>query len=238
MTARARMLARLAEGSRRTYRRLTTGTGTWVAAGRRDDLNGWKAALGPALRTALLLGLAYGAWRVARGWPWLMWVAAAGWLLTAWRAGAPSRKVAADPEETPAPGPGDRAGEPPAPQAPAGPTLEAVLAAARELGTPHVHLAAIEAHLKAPRGTVRPVLAGAGIPITDVRMHGRGTSTGLRDADIPAPAGLSPAPVVDVVGAGQGANNNNNNGITVEGGEALTIIRDLTETVYYPATKP
>lgn len=219
MSALAPAAARLRTGTARAYRARAARITAWAAAGRRPDLEGWQAALGSWLRLGLVAAAGYGAYWACRTWPWLMWLAAVWLLLTAWRAGRPDREPAAVPggerpgkvEEQPA-AEGEAGPVAPAPAPPApGPSLDTVLAAARELGTPHVHLAAIEAHIKAPRGSVRPVLVEAGIRIKDVRMDGRGSSTGVRGADIPPPATPLGDAAVGVVGAGQGANNNTNN---------------------------
>ncbi|MFE3762285.1 Clp protease N-terminal domain-containing protein [Streptomyces sp. NPDC059104] len=227
---------RLRAGSVAVYRCRAGQLSAWVAAGRRTDLDGWRAALGPAVRSALLLAAGYAAWRAARWLPPLMWGAAACWLLAAWRAGHPDRqpKNAPTPVAADAPEP-EAEPEPvgPAKEQPAGPTIDDVVAAARQLGTPHVHLAAIEEHLGAPKGTARRLLTAAGVPIADVRMHGRGTSTGVRDADIPPFSHPSPEAAVGVVGAGQGANNSNSDAIGVREEAGMTIITDPSERRAY-----
>ncbi|MFD9569975.1 hypothetical protein ACFWBI_09035 [Streptomyces sp. NPDC059982] len=167
---------------------------------------------------------------------WLLWPALGLWLIAAWRAGHPDWK----------PGPAPAAAEEPEPEPEepesvslakdhpaAGPSLDDVLAAARWIGTPHAHLAAIDDHTGAPAGTARRLLTEAGIPIADVRMQGRGTSTGVRGSDIPALLSPSPEGVDGVVGAGQAANNSNNDTLRIEEGSGMTIIRDLSERRAY-----
>lgn len=87
LLTRAAAADRLCHGSALLLRRWEQRLTTWVRAGRRDDLTGWRAALGPLLRLALLavLGLvAFGILRTARI---LMWLLTAWWVLAAWRAG-------------------------------------------------------------------------------------------------------------------------------------------------------
>lgn len=107
MSRLARPADRIATGSAAVARRLGARAAAWVRRGRRDDLTGWRAALGCWLRIALLaLGL-YGLWRLVRAHPGLMWLLSAGWLIAAWRAGKPTPTPAAvvepaeEPEETP-----------------------------------------------------------------------------------------------------------------------------------------
>ncbi len=165
---------------------------------------------------------------------WLLWPALAVWIIAAWRAGHPDWKprpapAAAEATPEPAPDPVSLAKD-----HPAGPSLDDVLTVARALGTPHVHLAAITDRLKAPDGAVRQVLTAAGIPIGDVRMQGRGTSTGVKGTDIPPAPSPYPEGAGAAVGAGQGANNSNNN-VRVDrvGGGAQITVTDLTERRAY-----
>ncbi|MCX5197211.1 hypothetical protein OOK31_25490 [Streptomyces sp. NBC_00249] len=164
----------------------------------------------------------------------LLWPVLALWLIAAWRVGHPDWQPRAAPtaERTPEP-----AGKPEpvslAKEQPVGPSLDDVLAAARTLGTPHVHLAAIEEHLGAPAGTARRALTEAGIPIADVRMTGRGTSTGVRGTDIPPLPSPSPEAAVAAVGTGQDANNSNNNGVRVKEEAGMTIIHVPSERRAY-----
>ncbi|MFF7485624.1 hypothetical protein ACFZBC_09010 [Streptomyces luteogriseus] len=99
MTRLARAAGRLADGSSTLARRTGARLAAWVARARRDDLDGWRAALGCWLRLALLtLGL-YLLWRLVRFLPALLWLLSAGWIAAAWRAGrAPSPEA---PEEAP-----------------------------------------------------------------------------------------------------------------------------------------
>lgn len=167
---------------------------------------------------------------------WLLWPTAGVWIIAAWRAGHPDWQ--------PRTAPAAAAGEAPEPQpdpAPvslakpaAGHSLDDALDAARRLGTPHCHLAVIDDALDAPPGTARGLFTAAGIPISDVRMRGRGTSTGVRGRDIPPLSSPSPEGDATVVGAGQGANNdNNNNRLRVREEAGMTIILDPSERRAY-----
>ncbi|MBP2583377.1 hypothetical protein J3A78_003855 [Streptomyces sp. PvR006] len=176
VAARHGIAQRLADGSRALYDRLTAALTAWAAAGRRDDLTGWRAALGPILRLVLLGGLAYGAYRAARAAPWLMWLAAAAWTLAAWRAGGHEETPAEEPETTPEEHP-----------------AEAAVALLREVlgDRPAVHLSEVLAHLqKQGQGEdwkvadLRLRLEALGIPV-DPKVKLRGVPTrGVRAADL------------------------------------------------------
>ncbi|MFE3578730.1 hypothetical protein [Streptomyces vinaceus] len=238
---------RLATGSERLAAHLTRRLVSWIRDTWRRT-NAWlseASGIAWALRLAVLLAAAWflrkigvsvatAAARRLDAAPWLLWPALGVWLIAAWRAGGPGWN----------PQPASAAAEEPEPEEepdtislakehPAGPSLDDVLAAARTLGTPHVHLAAIEERLKAPAGSARRLLTGAGIPITDVRMQGRGTSTGIKEADIPPLSGPSPEGVDDAVGAVQRANNSNNNALRVKQEAGMTIILDPSERRAY-----
>jgi len=95
--ARVGIADRIARGSAVVWERRADAIAAWVKAGRRDDLTGWRAALGPIMRIALLGLLAYAVWAVVRALPWLMWLLTGWWLRAAWKA---SREApAAAPEE-------------------------------------------------------------------------------------------------------------------------------------------
>ncbi|MEU9000521.1 hypothetical protein [Streptomyces sp. NPDC048551] len=241
---------RLTLGSKRLTAHLTRRAAAWIRDTWRRT-NGWLSdatGIAWALRLAALLAAAWllrrigvsvaaAAARRLDSSAWLLWPALGLWLIAAWRAGhpdwapGPAPAAAEVPEPEPEPAPVSLAKEHPGP---AGPTLDDVLAAARALGTPHVHLAAIEERLQAPAGTARRVLTEAGIPIADVRMQGRGTSTGVRGSDIPPLSSPSPEGVVGVVGAGQDANNSNNDiRVTLSAGGAQVTVTDLTEQRAY-----
>ncbi|MFB7589362.1 hypothetical protein [Streptomyces sp. NPDC056169] len=80
------MISRLAAGCAVVARHRSEALAAWVAAGRRDDLTGWRAALGPVVRLVLLGTAAYVALAVLRALPWLMWLLVGWWLRAAWKA--------------------------------------------------------------------------------------------------------------------------------------------------------
>ncbi|WP_327655715.1 hypothetical protein [Streptomyces sp. NBC_00483] len=97
--ARARAANRLAHGSTLMWHRRTAALARWVRRGRRDDLTGWKAALGPLARLVFLGALAWAAYRAARAAPWLLGVLVSLWCAASWRAGrTPTEDTAAAPE--------------------------------------------------------------------------------------------------------------------------------------------
>ncbi|MFI6530495.1 hypothetical protein [Streptomyces uncialis] len=87
MTPLQHAAARLCTGSHALSAQLWDATAAWIARGRRDDLTGWRAALGCCVRTAGLAAGLYFTHRIVRAAPWLMWIPAALWTLAAWRAG-------------------------------------------------------------------------------------------------------------------------------------------------------
>lgn len=93
-TAVQRQARTLTAGNRLLVQRLTERATAWVRAGRREDLEGIAAALGPIVRTAVLAAGLYVGWRVIRHWPVLLWAAVPLWI---WAA------VRAIPDEGPAP---------------------------------------------------------------------------------------------------------------------------------------
>lgn len=87
MSRLARPADRIANGSAALVRRLTTGVQAWVARGRREDLTGWRAALGCWARLALLALGGYLLYRLLRAVPNLLWLLSAAWTVAAWRTG-------------------------------------------------------------------------------------------------------------------------------------------------------
>jgi hypothetical protein len=94
--------------------------------------------------------------------------------------------------------------EPPAGPPPVSPV--ALVAAVRDIGTPHAQLKPIAEHLGTTTDAVRAAAAGLGWPVKDVRMQGRSASAGLRWDEAPSPLPGDPSP--GVVGAGQHADDN------------------------------
>jgi hypothetical protein len=78
---------RLAAGSVAVARRLGDRVFAWVRRGRREDLDGWRAALGCWLRLIVLVLGVYLLYRLVRAVPVLLWLFSASWTIAAWRAG-------------------------------------------------------------------------------------------------------------------------------------------------------
>ncbi|MYU22921.1 hypothetical protein [Streptomyces sp. SID8352] len=246
----AHLASLTAHAARRVWHRVTA----WLGQG--TGL-GWLLRLAVLLATAALLrktalavaGGLYTAAADGRA-PWMMWGAAGAWLITAYRCGhpdwTPGRTPAPDPEPAPATigepteAAGEAEGEPPATaEEPPGPppvSPTALVAAVRDIGTPHAQLKPLAEHLAATTDAVRAAAAGMGWAVKDVRMQGRSASAGLRwdEAPSPAPSALSSG----VVGAGQSADDNDDDtekegpreGIAVRRTDGGLIIYDLADT--------
>ncbi|MFJ9758304.1 hypothetical protein [Streptomyces sp. NPDC101149] len=189
--------------------------------------------LGALLLKKVIVAVAGGLARRVDAAPWLMWPLVIAWLIAAYRVGRPDwpppkareaeSEVTVERED----------GEPH--QVPSAPGAAELVAAVRQIGTPHAHLAALAEHLGTTGERVREGCAAAGLEVTAVRMRGRGSSTGVRgDVLPPLP---SPAPEC-VVAAGQPANNDNNNasgdepreGVRVQHIEGGLIVYDLSDS--------
>ncbi|MEU2780553.1 hypothetical protein [Streptomyces sp. NPDC007110] len=197
--------------------RVSTGSGKLIArtAGR---LLRWAGTRLARLPWWAQLGLAYAALlrgpgllarlgdrlhdKVASGaWSGLLTVSAVLWVAAAYRAGAtPADNQDAEPgSDLEAPQPATAPGPPPVSPA-------ALVAAVRDVGTPHAQLKPLAEHLQVTTDAVRAAAAAMGWPVKDVRMQGRSASAGLRWDEVPAPPPTDPSP--DVVGAGQRADDN------------------------------
>lgn len=190
--ARTRTAQRLADGASIVYRTHTEALAAWVRAGRREDLTGWRGALGPLLRLACLALVGYVLYSIIRALPSLMWLLAALFLRAAWRS---TRTPDEEPEEA-------------SDEEEAAPGAEAVRALLLEcLGnSPAVHLSTVLAHLQ-QRGLgegwtvsdLRARLEALGIPVRPkVKVNGSPTRGVHRD-DLQAPSPVtdqeaSPAP--------------------------------------------
>lgn len=172
---------RITRGSALVYQRRADALTAWVRAGRRDDLDGWRAALGPLVRLAMLGAAAAALYGIMRAVPWLMWLVTGAWLRAAWKAGrAPAETAGETPEE-----------------APEEPGRDAVLTLLQELiaDRPGVHLSAVLAHLQQHGqgegwtvADVRARLDALGVPSRrSVKVAGR-VSWGVHRDDLPAPA--------------------------------------------------
>ncbi|ROP53292.1 hypothetical protein EDD94_2795 [Streptomyces sp. PanSC9] len=185
---------------------MARGTVAWFKEG--------KGAVDFLIRFVFLLGGLAILWGFLRTAPVLMFPLTAWWVIAAFRKGKPEAK------EEPAASPPQESREPAAEEDDSPKVLEAL----RESADPHVHLAVIAQKLGTDTAHVREVLTRAGVPISDVRMKGRGVSTGVKGSDIPSPS-PSPEPSEPVVGPGQPDNNNTELTLTrlPSGGQVLSV---------------
>ncbi|MFE7273027.1 hypothetical protein [Streptomyces sp. NPDC057623] len=150
MSRLVRAADRLTVGSRAYARRLGARAAAWCARGRRDDLPGWRGALGIFVRLGLLALGVYLLARIVRAVPHVMWLLTGWWAVASWRAGKPSDTAS---EEAPS-------------DTPAAPDVETVRTLLLTLiGTGSgVHLRAVLAHLQ-EHGQWE------GRTVTDLRVH-------------------------------------------------------------------
>ncbi|MFD8472032.1 hypothetical protein ACFV2E_08245 [Streptomyces globisporus] len=167
----------------------------------------FKEGSGPVdflIRLVFLLGGLALVWGLVQSAPVLMFGLSIWWVVAAYRKGKPEEEAAvALPQESSEPAqPKDDSPE--------------VLATLRKVAEPHAHLSAVAQALGTDTAHVREVLTRAGVPITDVRMKGRGVSTGVKAADMPLP---SPSPSPSPEGLGPvvvpGHANNNDTELSV-----------------------
>ncbi|WP_282795164.1 hypothetical protein [Streptomyces sp. CC224B] len=92
--ARAGAAERLSTGSAAVANHLWERAAVWVARGRRDDLDGWRAALGPVARASGLAGALFVACLMVRALPLLLAPLTALWCWLAWRRGDDQRGAA------------------------------------------------------------------------------------------------------------------------------------------------
>lgn len=163
--------------------------------------------------------------------PGLLWGAAAVWVVAAYRVGrdgwTPKQAHAVE-EAVPEggkeqPGPDPAASSPP-PAAPLPVSPVALVAAVRDIGTPHAQLKPLAEHLGTTTDAVRAAAARDGWPVKDVRMQGRSASAGLRWDEVPSPHPAGPFP--GVVGAGQAADDDND-----DTGRGFTTVPDEVNPV-------
>jgi hypothetical protein len=180
-------------------------------------------------KTSTALGRwAYGRIESGAWWP-LLFGAAGVWIVAAYRAGRPGW-APKPPKTKPAPAAEEASeteleradpddGEQPPTvslekQLPPLPILPDLRISLAKVGTPHAHLAVLAADIGTTAERVREALDKWQIPVEAVRMHGRGTSTGVKGGPAVHPA-LAPRPEdAAVVAAGQPGNNNSNNAFT------------------------
>ncbi|MFD8805584.1 hypothetical protein [Streptomyces sp. NPDC059597] len=208
--------------ARRIWQRATA----WLGAG--EGL-GWLLRLavllaGAALLRKIIAALAVALYARVRdgGAPWLLWAAATWWVVSAYRAGAdgwkprrpaaPAQAAEAQPAVEPPDGEQQPATDGAALEteqttaAPLAVSPVALVAAVRDIGTPHAQLRPLAEHLFTTTDAVRATAARMGWPVKDVRQAGRSASAGLRWDECPSPAPTAPSP--GVVGPGQAADDN------------------------------
>ncbi|MFI0233138.1 hypothetical protein [Streptomyces sp. NPDC017086] len=206
--------------------------------------------LAPLALAALILravGARLAEWaydRIESGaWWWLLAAGSAAWIVAAYRAGRDGWQPTPPLQPVPAGGEGGPVEAEPSPPAagsdPVGPppvSPVALVAAVRDIGTPHAQLKPLAEHLGVSTDAVRAAAAGMGWPVKDVRMTGRSASAGLRWDEVPSPPPLGPSP--GVVGAGQRADDNDDDsgrqgpreGIAVRRTDGGLVIYDLADT--------
>lgn len=237
-TGSGRLSAHLARRTVARARALYPRLRAWLA--RSTGLKWWlkigvlvgAAALARKLAVAVLGGVYL---RIESGaWAPLLWITALAWTIAAYRAGRPGWKpktpaaAAEKPDDTPAPE--DQAlAEAAAEQPPAGPppvspvSPVALVAAVRDIGTPHAQLRPLAEHLRTTTDAVRAAAAALGWPIKDVRMEGRSASAGLRWDEFPSPDRAYPSR--GVVGAGERADDNDDDSPEEEPREGFRVER-------------
>ncbi|QHA04601.1 hypothetical protein GQF42_16040 [Streptomyces broussonetiae] len=176
--------------------RVYRGNGLVALGMARGTVAWFKEGKGPfdfLIRLVFLLGGLAIVWGFIRTAPVLMFPLTVWWVIAAFRKGKHEEAEEVFPQKT---------SEPAAEQD----DSPEVLATLRESAAPHVHLAVVAEKLGTDTAHVREVLTRAGVPISDVRMKGRGVSTGVKGSDVPSPS-PSPGASESVVGPGQPDNN-------------------------------
>ncbi|MEV0441824.1 hypothetical protein AB0I84_05935 [Streptomyces spectabilis] len=249
-TGSGRLTIHLGSRAATRARALCTRLRDWL--GRSSGLK-WCLKVGALIGAAVLarkigaavLGSVYV--RVESGaWAPLLWITALAWTIAAYCAGRPGWEpktpaaVAEKPDDTPA-SEDEAPTKAGAEQPPAGPpsvSPVALVAAVRDIGTPHAQLRPLAEHLGTTTDAVRAAAAALGWPVKDVRMEGRSASAGLRWDEGPSPDRAYPSR--GVVGAGQRADDNDDDspeegpreGLRVEDiGHGGRLVTDPTETI-------
>jgi hypothetical protein len=146
----------------------------------------WRSTYG---RLAWMLACGWAWWRMVSAFPTLMAISVAVFLVAAFRASVKAVRegtatAEVEPEQFEAEGQDDEDEE----QLHEELTPQQFLTLLQHIDGPAVHLAQLAAHLTGnPRDTapVRRLCKAAGVPITAVRVPGRGVSTGVRLAGLP-----------------------------------------------------
>jgi hypothetical protein len=209
VTIQRKAAARLSAGSAEAARRLgrsavDASIGAKIAGG----VALWKG--GPVLLAA------------AHQQPLIPAVAAGAWCWAAWKLGAPAKETV--PDEEPAEEDEEDLDEPDE-------AAEFLADLHRMMPNPdgRLHLAQIAARLhgnEKATDRVRELCAAAGIPITAVRVKGRGSSTGIYRRDLPPLPDPFRHPLSGVVAAGQRHQQQHQQRIDVGGGEGFITVPD------------
>ncbi|MGW4437030.1 hypothetical protein ACWELO_14900 [Streptomyces sp. NPDC004596] len=165
--------------------RLYRGSGLLSLGMARGTVAWFKEGKGPVdflVRLAFLLGGLAMLWGFIRTAPVLMFGVTTWWVIAAFRKGKPEQ-----PKGEAAVAPLQESSEPARAEDPKRDDSPEVLEALRKVAEPHAHLTVAAQALGTDTAHVREVLTRAGIPIGDVRMKGRGVSTGVKAEDIPSP---------------------------------------------------
>lgn len=204
------------------------------------------AAIVRKIATALAGGIYH---RVEDGGaPWLLWGAAACWIVSAYRAGAegwkPKRPAVPDappgdeaeskPDKKAKEGTEQALAKPPEKQSAPPVSPVELVAAVRDVGTPHAQLKPVAEHLRTTTDAVRAAAAGIGWPVKDVRMEGRSSSAGLRWDDCPSPGQAYPSSgVVGAPTCTDVADDNDDDRPGEGRGEGLRVVKtDSGQTVF------
>jgi hypothetical protein len=170
-------------------------------------------------------------------WSGLLTVSAVLWVVAAYRVGGRPELAPAEPE---ADEQEQEADTPPVATSPGSLPVSpvALVAAVRDVGTPHAQLKPLAQHLGTTTDAVRATAQGMAWAVKDVRMAGRSASAGLRWDECPSPEQVYPSP--GVVGAGQPADDNDDDTIesgaqkgfrVVPIGQSGTVVHDPAETI-------
>lgn len=165
--------------------------------------------------------------RVESGaWTGVLTVSALLWLVVAYRVGRDEPEPAT--VETDQPDEGAETEEPapamPATSRPGAPPVSpvALVAAVRDIGTPHAQLVPLAEHLGTTTDAVRAAAQRMAWAVKDVRMEGRSSTAGLRWDDCPSPTILAPSSAV--VGAGQPADDDNDDTEEGDGEKRFRVV--------------
>lgn len=162
-------------------RRMWRGAAAWLAAASGFNwlLRAAVLAAGVLLARHAVPHLGHALARHAGRASGLMGPAVLVWLVAAYRVGRDGWEPPADQTEQPVEAAAVD-GEQPGPASKPAVSPAELVAAVRDVGTPHAQLRPLAEHLSTTTDAVRTAAAAAGWPVKDVRMQGRSASAGLR----------------------------------------------------------